>query len=512
MTPSNDPIPAPQRVGVTICTPENRVCLKDRYQWCNQEIAPGATLCSRAKGHDGGHIACAPYSGCHNIAVWPNATPSPQPSSATEETQPTTEGKEGDETCAQNSPAITAETSSAPSSGSVSQAEQPSASSAAPKSDPSGAATSQFTRKEGDSTPNALDLIRAKGPATSASSHANAITEAMSVAERSGMSGYRLLRQGEIVQQEDEVVIQMEQWAKCDVSIGDAVIVQCQGSFRRPLPTPTPAPRQSDSGTPETAKARFILYSDGKPVFVVSDDFSERMERALLASQSALKACQEEKADALERVEKAVTQREYWETRYHSDMADKQAELSRLTADRDHWKKHYEEKEKPARVLAEENARLTAELVRVREENDKEIGRWQDAIYDLCCKRAPKANIDGAGCDSGDPLDLTLAEIGQMAGALEEDSDALHSQLTEARARIGELEKDFEWLEEQAEKSRTGISFDYCRHVEEGYVVEKGFRFMRHHHLGQRAESIRKAIELERAARTPSGDTPASGE
>jgi len=53
------------------------------------------------------------------------------------------------------------------------------------------------------------------------------------------------------------------------------------------------------------------------------------------------------------------------------------------------------------------------------------------------------------------------------------------------------------WLEEQAKKSRTGISFDYCRHVEDGYVVEKGFRFMRHHHLGQRFKSIREAVEHE---------------
>jgi len=44
---------------------------------------------------------------------------------------------------------------------------------------------------------------------------------------------------------------------------------------------------------------------------------------------------------------------------------------------------------------------------------DEELGRWQKAIYDMICDRAPDANIDGGGCDSGNPLDLTLAEIGQ---------------------------------------------------------------------------------------------------
>jgi hypothetical protein len=44
---------------------------------------------------------------------------------------------------------------------------------------------------------------------------------------------------------------------------------------------------------------------------------------------------------------------------------------------------------------------------------DEEMGRWQDAIYKLACDLAPDAQIDGGGCDSGDPLDLTLDEISQ---------------------------------------------------------------------------------------------------
>lgn len=44
---------------------------------------------------------------------------------------------------------------------------------------------------------------------------------------------------------------------------------------------------------------------------------------------------------------------------------------------------------------------------------DEEMGRWQDEIYKLCCSLAPDAQIDGGGCDSGDPLDLTTDEIAQ---------------------------------------------------------------------------------------------------
>ena len=51
---------------------------------------------------------------------------------------------------------------------------------------------------------------------------------------------------------------------------------------------------------------------------------------------------------------------------------------------------------------------------------DEVIGRWQLEIYRLCCSIVTvdgeeQINIDGGGCDSGDPLDLTLDEISQAA-------------------------------------------------------------------------------------------------
>lgn len=75
-----------------------------------------------------------------------------------------------------------------------------------------------------------------------------------------------------------------------------------------------------------------------------------------------------------------------------------------------------------------------------------------------------------------------------------------NQRLTE---QVAELRKDHErlnWLEEQAKKSRTGISFDYCLDVEDGHVIEKGFRFMRRHHLGERHNGIRESIDAEASA------------
>ncbi len=48
------------------------------------------------------------------------------------------------------------------------------------------------------------------------------------------------------------------------------------------------------------------------------------------------------------------------------------------------------------------------------EEHDKEIGRWQREIYDAIKEHTgADSEIDGAGCDSGDPLDFTLTGIAQ---------------------------------------------------------------------------------------------------
>ena len=45
----------------------------------------------------------------------------------------------------------------------------------------------------------------------------------------------------------------------------------------------------------------------------------------------------------------------------------------------------------------------------------REQARWQDAIRELLIEMSGASDdaIDGAGCDSGDPLDLTLTEIRQ---------------------------------------------------------------------------------------------------
>lgn len=52
-----------------------------------------------------------------------------------------------------------------------------------------------------------------------------------------------------------------------------------------------------------------------------------------------------------------------------------------------------------------------------------EQARWQEAIYDLLTKLSGDNSLDGSGCDSGDPLDVTLTEI-SLAWNGRHDDDA----------------------------------------------------------------------------------------
>lgn len=52
-----------------------------------------------------------------------------------------------------------------------------------------------------------------------------------------------------------------------------------------------------------------------------------------------------------------------------------------------------------------------------------------------------------------------------------------------------------DWLEDQAQTSRTGVSIDYVYDAQDGYVNEKGYRFMRHRFIGPLGKTAREAID-----------------
>ncbi len=85
-----------------------------------------------------------------------------------------------------------------------------------------------------------------------------------------------------------------------------------------------------------------------------------------------------------------------------------------------------------AALDAKDEAATTAELVFEGRLEPDEIRRFQEGIRDhLIHLGVPDSRIDGAGCDSGDPLDFTKAVISQAFGYFEE---AATTAQAEARA------------------------------------------------------------------------------
>lgn len=76
---------------------------------------------------------------------------------------------------------------------------------------------------------------------------------------------------------------------------------------------------------------------------------------------------------------------------------------------------------------------------------EAEQSRWQDRIYAICQKVLP--DVDGAGCESGDPLDVTDAEVSMTIAHLQDQAGMVEEL---ARALRGALprECDYKFFQE----------------------------------------------------------------
>ena len=84
----------------------------------------------------------------------------------------------------------------------------------------------------------------------------------------------------------------------------------------------------------------------------------------------------------------------------------------------------------------------------------------------------------------GEQLDLAFAQA--------------HDAIARAEAALADAKNDgyrLDAIEAVAKASGTGVSFDWCRHVEDGIVVEHGYRMMWKHAIGPREKSVRHAID-----------------
>ena len=97
-----------------------------------------------------------------------------------------------------------------------------------------------------------------------------------------------------------------------------------------------------------------------------------------------------------------------------------------------------------ARDLRAEVERLRAERDEARAclrasdaERDVEQARWQDRIIAEIARACPGLSVNGAGCESGDPLDFSAAELRQALNHLLDERD-------EARALVAAYRSEAE--------------------------------------------------------------------
>lgn len=64
-----------------------------------------------------------------------------------------------------------------------------------------------------------------------------------------------------------------------------------------------------------------------------------------------------------------------------------------------------------------------------------------------------------------------------------------------AADEIARLDAVLAFLEEQAQASRTGVTIQRIQHIEDGYVVERGFRVMRRHFVTDLLPTMEQALE-----------------
>lgn len=106
----------------------------------------------------------------------------------------------------------------------------------------------------------------------------------------------------------------------------------------------------------------------------------------------------------------------------------KDAEIARLTAERDAIARALDDDCAPD--IDGQQVKTLADRIGAL------LGHWQDEIRGALCASVPDPHrIDGGGCDSGDPLDLTLAEVAQAVNQLTDQADGRIAALKAERDR-----------------------------------------------------------------------------
>lgn len=114
---------------------------------------------------------------------------------------------------------------------------------------------------------------------------------------------------------------------------------------------------------------------------------------------------------------------------------------------------------------------------------------WEDAVAKA--KKAYSAANEALAAAESQPTGCGACDD----GCKDRGSCRLGDESPQVTPSVHTDTEMLDWLEDQVlAAGMRGVSFDYVRHVEDGIVTEKGFRFMRRGLLCDRRKTLREAI------------------
>lgn len=134
----------------------------------------------------------------------------------------------------------------------------------------------------------------------------------------------------------------------------------------------------------------------------------------------------------------------------------------------------------------------------VKTESQPVNARLLDALKRLSFCAQTTGGVAGRDDELCSAIEASAKAIAEAEAQQERLLQDMHDAGREIDRVMADAKNDsyrLDALEAVAKASGTGVSFDWCRHVEDGMVVEHGYRMMWKHTIGPREKSIRHAID-----------------
>ena len=256
-----------------------------------------------------------------------------------------------------------------------------------------------------------------------------------------------------------------------------------------PSPVPTEGARRWDAvgfdplvPIDETPNGRYVLHSDFARVERERDELEKAYNRL----------CEDWAAVLNVKTTDGLTSSE-WIARTSRALRERdEAKATLIATDKAMWSAFASRDTALSRVK-ELEGELASAIDRLEYVVDAEQARWQERIAATIAKQVP--GIDGSGCDSGDPLDLTATEVSMALGRLLDTIGEMSASHDTALFRLKELEQKLAEWEQLSNVVRDANGVQYEPTSYSDYRKERAVLRSRIKELEQMVDGVREVAD-----------------